>query len=437
MPIYAYKGLDSSGKTVAGELDAAERRLAVQRLSGMGVRPISIGLKGIEGQSRPTKGKATNGSVAAAEAEQENFFKSSETAAKKRFTLLPVKKPKGSALALSFLQRLLMLLSAGFPLGDALKLLSARLADPTLRDLSTTLWKRLSEGSTLSRAMADMPELFNESVIHLVEAGEASGNLVPILERIVAYMEEAAEMRRKVISNISYPIFICCMAFGVIVFFLLYLLPKIQGMIDTLGGEMKPMARLLIEGSDALVRYGPFALVAIIIVWGGLMSWRKTPAGRSSTDLWLLRIPYIGQIYLYSSIFQTSILMATLMASGINTTETLRLIEKTIANRTLRGKFAVARKQIQEGVSMATAIRRVRYMPDMAMDILTVGENTGTLVNSLKEINKIYRRELTDKLSALTTGISTGALIFAFGLVAIIALAMVSSIFEVSKTLQG
>lgn len=437
MPLYSYKGIDTSGKTVSGELDASERRLAVQKLSGMGVRPISIGLKGLDGTEKPSKVKRGSSSVAAAEAEQENFFKSSDNSAKKRFTILPTRKPKGSALALNFLQRLLMLLGAGFPLGDALKLLSARLADPTLRELSTTLWKRLSEGSTLSRAMGDMPELFNESTVHLVEAGEASGNLVPILERIVAYMEEAAEMKRKVISNITYPIFICGMAFAVIVFFLLYLLPKIQGMINTLGGEMKPLARLLIDGSDALVRYGPFAIVLLLILWGGMMSWRKTAAGRIATDLWLLRIPYIGQIYLYSSIFQTSILMATLMASGVNTTETLRLIEKTIANRTLKGKFAVARKQIQEGVSMATAIRRVRYMPDMAMDILTVGENTGTLVNSLKEINKIYRRELTDKLSALTTTISTGALIFAFTLVAVIALAIVTSIFEVSKTLQG
>lgn len=436
MPIYAYKGLDSAGKTVVGELDAAERRLAVQRLSGMGIRPITIGLKGVDEVVGKSKGKSSSAFVAAAEAEQENFFASSDTT-KKKFSLFPARKPKGSALALNFLQRLLMLLSAGFPLGDALKLLSARLADPTLRELSTTLWKRLSEGSTLSRAMADMPELFNESIVHLVEAGEASGNLVPIMERIVAYMEEAAEMRRKVISNISYPIFICCMAFGVIVFFLIYLLPKIQGMIDSLGGKMDPLARLLINGSDALVRYGPFAFVAFLIIWGGIVSWRKTPVGRNTTDLWLLRMPYIGQIYLYSSIFQTSILMATLMASGINTTETLRLIEKTIANRTLRGKFGVARKQIQEGVSMATAIRRVRYMPDMAMDILTVGENTGTLVNSLREINKIYRRELTDKLNSLTTGISTIALIFAFTLVAIIAVAMVSSIFGVSKSLQG
>ena len=106
--------------------------------------------------------------------------------------------------------------------------------------------------------------------------------------------------------------------------------------------------------------------------------------------------------------------MATLMESGINTTESLRLSEKVFTNTQLRAKFSESRQQIQEGTSVALAFNRTQFLPDIALDILTVGENTGNLVNSLREITKIYRRELTRYLQILTAVISSGALIFGF-----------------------
>jgi type II secretory pathway component PulF len=147
-------------------------------------------------------------------------------------------------------------------------------------------------------------------------------------------------------------------------------------------------------------------------------------------------MPVIGKIYLYSNIYGTTNLMSTLLGSGVNTTETLRLVERTIDNVILRGKFARARRQIQEGVSMATAIQRVHYMPQMAMDILTVGENTGNIVNSLNDINGIYREELTKSLNILTTATVAIALGGAILLVAIIAISVVFSVLSVGQSLQ-
>jgi type II secretory pathway component PulF len=228
---------------------------------------------------------------------------------------------------------------------------------------------------------------------------------------------------------------ICTVAFGVVIFFLLFLLPRVEGILNSLGGDMPLIARILIGSSDMALKGGPFAALATAIVAVAFSRWRKTPLGRARTDYWLLRIPFIGKIFLYSEIFQSSSLMGTLMESGINTTETLRLAERTLKNTQLKAKFAVCRRQIQEGLSLAAAFKMTHFMPDIAIDILTVGENTGNLVNSLREITKMNRRDLTRSLQILTGAVSTGALVFAFVLVTLIALTIIFSVFGISSTL--
>ena len=418
MPSFTYKAIDPSGAPVTGVIEATDRKQVVQQLFAQDVKPVSIS------QSDQT-GSATAG-------ESIDFFKSERKAkAAGRLTGFYSKQK----LALNFLSKLLELLRSGLPLGDAVKLLSLRLSDPRQKELANSLWKNLREGRTLASSMAALPDIFAQSTTHLVEAGEASGNLIPVLERVVAHLEEAAELRTRVLSSLAYPAFICVVAFGVVAFFLIFLLPKIENMLHTLGGEMQFLARVLISGSDLAIKLGPFLIVGLIIIFIGILQWRKTPKGRESTDYWLLRIPFIGKIFLYSEIFQASSLMGTLMESGINTTETLRLAERTLKNTQMRAKFTICRRQIQEGVSLASAFKQTHFLPDIATDILTVGENTGNIVNSLREITKMNRRDLTQSLHILTALISSGALIFAFLLVTIIALSIIFSVFQISNTL--
>ena len=418
MPRFAYKALDNSGRQVTGEAESSDRKRLLQQLSQKGLRPISVESLGEK--------VATDESI-----ETSDFFKNSG----KRSRIFSFKRSKG-AVSLEFLKRLLVLLSSGMSLGDAVNLLSRRLSDPQMKDLCEAIWKNLSEGQTLASAMRSHGNIFAPSTVHLVEAGESSGNLIAVLERIVAYLEESRDVRKKLVSNLTYPAFVLSTAVVVVIILLTFLLPKIQDMLDQLGGDLPFITRLLIGGSEATITYGPFVLAAVIAIVISLRQWRRTASGERQTDYWLLRTPIIGRIYLYSNIYGTTNLMSTLLGSGVNTTETLRLVERTISNVILRGKFALARKQIQEGVSMATAIQRVHYMPDLAMDILTVGENTGNIVNSLNDINKVYREELTKSLNILTTATVGVALGGAIILVAVIAISVVFSVLSVGQSLQ-
>ncbi|MFT5826747.1 MAG: type II secretory pathway component PulF, partial [Yoonia sp.] len=301
---------------------------------------------------------------------------------------------------------------------------------------ASSIWRDLSEGATLAGALSRQPKYFSGSITYVIEAGEATGNLGPILRKVIDFLEEKQAIRKKMITSMAYPGFICTVAFVVVIIFLTVLLPQIQSMLDRLGGEMTWSAQLLMDGSDFLIKFGPILAIALGLGAIGLGQWRKTTAGRQRSDKWFLKIPLLGKIFYYSDLFQSGNLISTLIESGINTTEVLRLTERTIKNTDLRERFHTARGQVNEGLSIAQAFKRNNFLPDLAVDILTVGENTGNLGHSMSEVTKGFRNELTKRLGLLTNLVASGALICAFIMVALIAIGIVTSVFQVSQTLS-
>ena len=426
MPQFAYKARTEDGRIAGGRLEGADRRQIVQKLKTDGLSPVSI---------RELKG----GRASFLEGLRERLR-----------SLQPAKESKGAesavagrggspgreAVGLAFLKRLLELHSSGLPVGDAIRILSQRLSNPEQRELANATWRDLSEGGTLAGAMTRRSKYFAGSIAYVIEAGEATGHLAPVLRKVIEYLEEKQAIRKKMLTSMAYPAFVCSIAVGVVVLFLLVLLPQIQGMLDRLGSEMTWSARLLIDGSDFLVRFGPFLLVGLFLGAVALRQWRKTERGLQTTDRWLLRLPLIGKITFYADLFQAGNLISTLLQSGINTTETLRLTERTVKNTAMRERFRTARNQVNEGLSVAQAFKRNAFMPDLALDILAVGENTGNLSESMDEITRSFRDELTARLTRLTGIVSSGALVAAFILVTLIALGIVTSVFQVSRTLS-
>jgi type II secretory pathway component PulF len=429
MPEYHYKARTKEGALESGSIDAPDRKQAAQILTSRGLSPLSLKSASL-GSSKLSLWQKIGSQLAKIGPQTD----SSATANK------PPKKgggsPKKEKAGLTFLQRLLELHSSGLPAGDSVKILSQRLSHPELKKLAQAMWRDLSEGSTLAGALARQPTYFNTSSIYVIEAGEATGNLVPILTKVIDYLEEKQAIRQKMIASMLYPAFICTVAIGVVILFLTVLLPQIQGMLERLGSEMTWSARLLIDGADLMIQFGPFALIALAIAGFALRHWRKSSIGRARTDAWLLKMPLIGSIVLNGDLFQLGNLVSTLLQSGINTTETLKLTERTIQNSDLRERFHTARQQVNEGLSIAQAFRRNDFMPDLALDVLSVGENTGNLALSMTEITKGFRSDLTKRLERLTTIVSTGALIAAFILVALIAIGIVTSVFQVSQSLS-
>lgn len=426
MAVFTYKARDASGTIVSGSTEGSERRMVMQRLQAQGLSPLAVKEASSAGRSPLSKlgerGKSWKGFNAAKSISGAGEQKQSGS--------------KREGIGLVVLKRLMELHSSGLPVGDSIRILSQRLSDKEQKAIVQKLWRDLSEGATLAAAMTRQPRFFPGSISYVIEAGEATGNLAPILRKVIDYLEEKEAIRKKMIASMVYPGFICTVAIAVVILFMTVLLPQIQGMLERLGGEMAWSARILIDGSALLAQFGPFLLVGLVVAILFFQQWRRTEAGRQRSDRWLLRVPLLGKIFFFGDLFQVGNLISTLLESGINTTETLRLTERTVKNTELRKRFNVARAQVNEGLSIAQAFQRNQFMPDLAVDILTVGENTGNLAHSMGEITKGFRNELTDRLTRLTTLVSTGALICAFVLVALIAMGIVTSVFQVSRTLS-
>ena len=420
MARFSYVAIDSKGKTLPGEITGSDSKEARLKIRQKGLTPIQI--HPIGGQKiKKEKGKQKK----ASRAQKKEFGENKKSI-----------RGKGEKIGLEFLKRLLELHGSGMPIADAVKLLNQRLSDPGQKEIAGVLWKELAEGKTLSRAMRDLPEYFSESSSFVIEAGEATGNVSPILKKIILHLEEKREIRSRVLGSMAYPVFVGIIAFGVVLFFLFYLLPQIQEMLASLGGELNFMAKVLINGSNWVLAIGPFALVGGIIAIGVLMQWSKTEKGGMAYDQSLLKLPLFGQIIYLSEMFQLASLLSTLIWSGIGLTENLRLCEKTIKNRYIRSRFRSARALVNEGKSLPDALRKFKLMPLMQLDILEVGERTGNLGNSMEDSGRSFRDQLTKKIKTMTTLVSGGALGFAFSLVALVAISIVSSIFQVSKSIS-
>lgn len=424
MAKFDYKARKREGTVVSGQLEASDRRAAMRRLQADNLTPILL-----------RDGSAKSGSALGKLGEKMRVLTATKGPNKADPPTARTGSAKRERIGLAVMKRLLELHGSGLPAGDSIRILSQRLNDKEQKALVTALWRDLSEGGTLAGAMARQPKYFSGSVSYVIEAGEATGSLAPILRKIIEYLEEKQAIRKKMLASMTYPAFICTVALGVVILFVTVLLPQIQGMLERLGGEMTWSARILIDGSALLIQGGPFILIALVIGVLGLQQWRRSESGLKMTDRWLLRIPLVGKIFFYSDLFQSGSLIATLLESGINTTETLQLTERTVTNLELRERFRTARSQVNEGLSIAQAFRRNQFMPDLAVDILTVGEDTGNLGQSMNEITRGFRDELSRRLAMLTSIVSTGALTAAFILVALIAMGIVTSVFQVSKTL--
>jgi type II secretory pathway component PulF len=408
MPRFNYTARDRTGSAVTAELDAPSRKDALRLLAARGLQVVSVTEAGAA--------KAAPSSVVA-------------LATAKSVTLSRKQR-------LPFLEALHDLTSSGLSAGEAVRLLSLRIKEPGLRAVSGGLWERLSEGAPLSRAMADFPLVFDAATVNLIQAGEATGSLNDTLARLITHLNEQRELRRELMTALAYPVFMVFVASGVILFFLFFLLPRLQTLLSSLGGELPISTRLLVGLANFVLHYGVFVAVAAVIGAISFWRWRQTEAGQTATDAWLLRLPLVGPFVVAQTVLQFSQTLSVLLANGITAAEALRMTERQIANLVHRNAFKEATGRVLEGEALSSALARTGCFPDLVLDRLAVGENTGNIVPSLRDIAKSYQKNVSNQLNIFTKVLASGVLLVVFVLVGFIAFAIVSAVFKVSASFK-
>lgn len=415
MPRFTYTARNRAGQNVSDTLEAPSRRDALRLLAARGLQVISA--------TEVAAGKSAKSAKSSAAAPAAVLAKpSSRASTLNRNQRLP------------FLEALHDLITSGMSAGEAVRLLSTRIKEPALRTLCTALWERLSEGAPLSRAMSDFPAVFDPATINLIQAGEATGSLNDTLTRLISHLNEQRELRRQLVAALAYPVFMVFVAIGVSLFFLFFLLPRLQTLLASLGSELPLSTRLLVGTSQFALHYGPFVAIGLVLGSVAFWRWRQTEVGRATTDAWLLRLPLIGPFVVSQSVLAFSQTLSVLLANGITAADALRMTERQISNRVHRRAFDEATDRVLEGESLSLALTRTNCFPDLVLDRLSVGENTGNVVPSLQDIARSYQKIVTNKLNVFTKVIASGVLLLVFVLVCFIAVAIVSAVFSVSTS---
>jgi general secretion pathway protein F len=228
-----------------------------------------------------------------------------------------------------------------------------------------------------------------------------------------------------------YPCVILFAAVCVVFLFLFVLMPKMQTLFDSLGGTLPWPTRLLLGLADFLLYVGPFLLVGGFLLVTSLWRFHKTEKGAQLIDRFLLRIPLVGNMIIYAETTQITQTLGLLLENGVTTVEAFKLTGRTIGNRYIFNEFKDVRQKVFEGTAVSRALENMAIMPDIMIDLISVGENTGNLVPSFYEVTKMFQKRLGQ-----TGVISLGALLFAFLFVALIAFGIVSAIFSVSSSLS-
>jgi type II secretory pathway component PulF len=420
MPRFAYTARNRSGQSVADTIEASSRKDALRLLSARGLQPIRVDESST---SRPAAKKTASSNRG--ETAVRNPKPASRSGAAQKLARTE---------RLPFLEALEDLVSSGLSAGEGLRLLSQRLQEPKLKALCAGLWERLSEGATLSRAMGDFPEVFDSATINLIQAGEATGSLHDVLNRLIVHLREQQELRRQFLASMAYPVFMLFVACGVILFFLFFLLPRLQGLLTSLGGKLPLSTKILIGFSDFALHYGIFVVGALAFGAITFWRWRLTAPGREATDSWILKLPLAGQFAISQTVLAFSQTLSVLLENGITTAEALKMTERQIGNVVHRRSFNEATDRVLEGENLSRALTRTDCFPPLVLDQMAIGENTGNIVPSLKKISATYQKRVSAQLTTFTKIVASGVLLGVFTFVGFLAFAIVSAVFQLSAS---
>ncbi len=406
MPTFTYKAKTRAGELVDGSLTAGDRRLALAQLGRMGYFPLAVDVAGGNGEAAPSGKPAVS---------------------------LGLGERMNSRDVLVFTQQLCSLLRSGMQLSDALTTLARRAQKKGVRQILDTVRADIVEGTSLSDALGRYPKTFSRLYVNLVRAGEASGTLAEILDRLARHYEEVGEIREKVVSALIYPLIIIGVGMMTIIFFMTVMVPKFADMFRDMGRTMPLPTRILIGISDLFIGYWwvPLILVAVAILL--LRQRAGTEAGRLQLAAWQLRLPVIGSVITLSSFGHFARTLATLMENGVPVLTALQIVEDTISNRIIANEIRQARARVTDGTSISQPLSKGKIFPPLLIDMLAVGEASGSVVPSLKNIAETYERELTHKLRVMTTLLEPAIIILMAVVVGAVVLSVLMAVFEITS----
>jgi type IV pilus assembly protein PilC len=334
-----------------------------------------------------------------------------------------------------FNQQFVALIRAGLPILKSLDLLKDRIANLLLRGHISDVRDRVFSGALLSealRAQGTFPTVYTASVF----AGERSGNLVEVLNRYIQYQKTILTVRKRFLNSLIYPTFLIVVAIAMMTIIMTYVIPKFGELYADLNTPLPVTTRFMIATSDSIRSH--LALILPILIGGAIAFklWVGSGRGQQWLDQVKLKAPIVGNLWTMFSMAQLSRTLATLLQGGIPLVAALEVARDASGNQVIGESIRSAIVQVREGKSLSDSLERTQHFPDLALEMIRVGEQTGSLPDMLNHVADFYDEDVNIKSTALLSWVEPMILIFVAVFIAVVLISLYMPIFSLS-TVQG
>ena len=405
MPLYQWKGRSagtptSVKKEISGELEAKDKKEVISKL-------------------RDKKVVVT------------------DVTAKPKDIKLPAMAKKVKTRDLAIFSRLFStMVNAGLPIDQCLDILREQVANKTFAKIIGEIHQSVSGGSSMAEALTRHRKVFDNLYIHMVEAGETGGVLALIFRRLASYLEKADALRRKVKGAMIYPLVIMTVAAGATVFLLLKVIPVFAKMFADMNAKLPKPTQIVIALSEFLQAYFLYGIVMIIGVVIIYKRYRKTEGGKLATDRLYLKLPVIGTVMRKTAVARFTRTLGTLISSGVPILQGLEITAKTSGNMVIQRALLATKKSISEGKNISTPLAESGVFPNMVVQLIAVGEQTGRLAEMLEKIADFYDEEVETAVQAMTSLIEPVVIVFMGVVIGGLLMAMYLPMFDLIGTIQ-
>ncbi len=404
MPVYQYKAITSDGKARDGSREAASRDEIATALKEEGLFVTDI---------RPITG---------------------EDAAKRDFLPKWVsgRRLKETSVAT---RQLATLLKTGVPLTRALDIVAEQAESEKLGHVFNDLRERISKGETLADAMATHRSYFDDLYTNMIRAAEASGEMDRVLQMLAEFMGERNYLRNKIISALTYPIFLATMGVVVVVILLVFVVEKIKELIQQ-SDKPLPWSTGVLLDTSAFVKEWWWALILCILSLALVFIWfKRTKRGKYFLDCFMIRVPVVGKVIRKQAIMRFSMTLQALLGSGMLVTDSLLILKRVMQNSLMREAMDLIYEKIVEGADISTPLQKTGMFPPMVGHMIAVGEESGQMEEVLQTITEAYKDDVDTSMERLTALIEPAMIVVLAVIIGLIVMAVMKPIMEMSDVL--
>jgi len=408
MAQYLYQGKTSQGRVVRGQLEAASEMEVRVKLRAQRVIPIKVVEKGTEKK--------------AASFDINNLFKVEP-------------KVKGKDLQI-FTRQFATLINSGIPIVQSLDILGAQTQSPVLKKVLVKVKASVEGGKRLGESIEGWPLVFDRLYVSLVKAGEEGGVLDIILNRLAAYIEKAGKLKNKIVGAMWYPAGVLVVAGLVVSGLLVFVIPKFEAIFAGAGQKLPGLTQFLIDISHSFKKVAIVFFISIGAIIYLIKRYYRTEGGRMNIDTILIQAPLFGPLIQKSSVARFTRTMSTMLSSGVAIMDSLEICANVVGNAVVERAIRKAKVAISEGKSITQPLSMEPFIPAMVVQMIGVGETTGTLDTMLGKIADFYEEEVDAAVGALTSVMEPIMMVFLGSIIAVVVIGMYLPIFNLAGAVK-